>query len=45
MERRKGQLINLNCLFSYLQRQGQKGDRSTLQKSKRIRAVMIKVYK
>lgn len=45
MERRKGQLINLNCLFCYLQRQGQKGDRSTLQKSKRIRAVMIKVYK
>ena len=40
MERRKGQLINLNCLFGYLQRQGQKGDRSTLQKSKRIRAVM-----
>ena len=39
MERRKGQLINLNCLFCYLQRQGQKGDRSTLQKSKRIRAV------
>ena len=26
MERRKGQLINLNCLFGYLQRQGQKGD-------------------
>ena len=41
MERRKGQLINLNCLFGYLQ----KGDRSTLQKLKRIRAVMIKVYK
>lgn len=30
---------NLSCSF-YLQRQGQKGDRSTLQKSKRIRAVI-----
>ena len=29
---------NLSCSF-YLQRQGQKGDRSTLQKSKRIRTV------
>ena len=33
---------NLSCCF-YLQRQVQKGDRSTLQKSKRIRAVISAV--
>ena len=41
---RENQEIELTYFFickKHLQRQGQKGDRSTLQKSKRIRAVMI----
>lgn len=33
---------NLMNFYTYLQRQGQKGDRIKLQKWKQIRAVMIK---